>query len=550
MKQRLLTTTLAACALLATGLTSSLAALSVRVSTDDGATWATAADGDTNDSEPAVGAVTLSTNTAGWIIIINSSSSKPIIGGPLEPRFACSGANLSTGPGKLIVQVSDTGFTTATAPREFASSFAGTLGASGWVSSRVMVDTNNVLFGVTGTSASASTILTHGPLMIPLGGFDDDTAALSSENGGSPFAVTIEFVFAHDAGQISSYGEDLRVPATMLLDCASGTGQVGVPYQSALIASGGVAPYTFSIVSGALPPGLQLEASTGIIFGTPTAAGTFSFRAAVVDSTGLTTGDHRAFVDCNITTTPPEESGLGCRTTGGGRQAASFPAVRYVTHGGQVGAPVGNETAFSPDSTCIQGNWEHVRHIKAGLRGNFHAKSFDSLMCACLGCPEDPFAPITIGGICNPDNTTCGPLPRKAPANKITFSGVGDYVLTQGNRTPRSVLFRVDLEDRGEPGNSSAGGAEAPNDRHRIRIWILTAQELAKLNNPADRLLGFRQAIAASNGLTLKDGATINGQPVPNGTAVFGVRAPDIDDGGDMTHGNHQIHPAIKPCAE
>jgi hypothetical protein len=311
MKQRLLTTTLAACALLATGLASSLAALSVRVSTDDGATWATAADGDTNDSEPAVGAVTLSTNAAGWIIIVNSSSSKPIIGGPLEPRFACSGANLSTGPGKLIVQVSDTGFTAATAPREFASSYAGTLGGSGWVSSRVMVDSSNVLFGVTGASASASTILTHGPLIIPIGGFDDDTAALSSENGGSPFAVTIEFVFAHDAGYISSYGEDMRVPATMQLDCASGTGQVGQPYQSALIASGGTAPYKFQIVSGSLPPGLQLDMNTGVIFGTPTQAGTFSFRASVTDATQLTTGDHTAFVECSITVTPPPIS-LNC----------------------------------------------------------------------------------------------------------------------------------------------------------------------------------------------------------------------------------------------
>jgi hypothetical protein len=102
----------------------------------------------------------------------------------------------------------------------------------------------------------------------------------------------------------------------------------------------------------------------------------------------------------------------------------------------------------------------------------------------------------------------------------------------------------VDLEDRSEPGNSHAGGSEPPHDRHRIRIWILTAAELAKLNNPGDRLLAFRQAIAASAAnVPIKDGA-----PGANGSAVFGVRAPDIDDGGEMTHGNHQIHPSIKEC--
>jgi hypothetical protein len=26
------------------------------------------------------------------------------------------------------------------------------------------------------------------------------------------------------------------------------------------------------------------------------------------------------------------------------------------------------------------------------------------------------------------------------------------------------------------------------------------------------------------------------------------VRTPNIDDGGELLHGNHQIHPAIKHC--
>ncbi|MEY2410168.1 MAG: large repetitive protein, partial [Verrucomicrobiota bacterium] len=82
-----------------------------------------------------------------------------------------------------------------------------------------------------------------------------------------------------------------------------------------------------------------------------------------------------------------------CRVTGGGRQENTFPSVRYMTHGGQVGAPVGR-AGFDPDSRCIHGNWEVVRHDKGGTRGNFHAKSFDSLLCACLACAEDPTAHV------------------------------------------------------------------------------------------------------------------------------------------------------------
>ena len=293
-------------------------------------------------------------------------------------------------------------------------------------------------------------------------------------------------------------------------------------------------------------PGLSYgeNAMTTIAVGTPYS---ITFRVTINHgSSGLSGFNAYLYV----TPSPSANDPGGCRTTGGGRQAASFPPVNFVTHGGQVGAPVGNETAFAPDTKCIQGNWQHVRHdYKSGTRGNFHAKSFDSLMCACLGCPEDPNAPVIIGGFCNPGMRICGPEPRKAPANKIAFSGVGNYALSSGKRETRSVLFRVDLEDRSEPGNSSAGGGQPPADRHRIRIWILTPAELARLNASNDRLLDFRQAIAAQFGVGLKDGAILpNGQPVPNGTAVFGVRAPDIDDGGEMTHGNHQLHPSIKPC--
>jgi uncharacterized repeat protein (TIGR01451 family) len=46
-------------------------------------------------------------------------------------------------------------------------------------------------------------------------------------------------------------------------------------------------PFTWTVDSGTLPPGLSLS-SAGAITGTPTAAGTFDFTVKLVDSTGLT----------------------------------------------------------------------------------------------------------------------------------------------------------------------------------------------------------------------------------------------------------------------
>jgi hypothetical protein len=60
-------------------------------------------------------------------------------------------------------------------------------------------------------------------------------------------------------------------------------GTVGTAYSQTLAATGGTSPYTWTN-TGALPAGLTLNASTGVISGTPTAAATSPFTAIVTDA--------------------------------------------------------------------------------------------------------------------------------------------------------------------------------------------------------------------------------------------------------------------------
>jgi hypothetical protein len=62
------------------------------------------------------------------------------------------------------------------------------------------------------------------------------------------------------------------------------SGEVSVPFEALLAATGGFGTYVWSLTSGALPPGLTL--SDGAIAGTPTTAGAYRFTATVTDSEG------------------------------------------------------------------------------------------------------------------------------------------------------------------------------------------------------------------------------------------------------------------------
>ena len=128
------------------------------------------------------------------------------------------------------------------------------------------------------------------------------------------FSVEVTDSSGASAGTVVTNCSITIAPPPITLQCAANTGQVNVPYASALVAAGGTGVYTYSIISGSLPPGLTLNASTGAITGTPTGSGSYSFTAQVVDSSGSAAGTTTS--NCTINVAPPALSLLCPPSTG------------------------------------------------------------------------------------------------------------------------------------------------------------------------------------------------------------------------------------------
>jgi hypothetical protein len=69
-----------------------------------------------------------------------------------------------------------------------------------------------------------------------------------------------------------------------ILTTSLAPGAVGTVYSQTLAGSGGTPPYVWSVSTGSLPAGLSLDPATGIISGTPTAAGVFPITIALTDA--------------------------------------------------------------------------------------------------------------------------------------------------------------------------------------------------------------------------------------------------------------------------
>lgn len=162
-------------------------------------------------------------------------------------------------------------------------------------------------------------------------------------------------------------------PAITLSPPVLPDGAAGSPYSQAVTASGGTGPYTYTVVSGALPSGFTLDTSSGAITGTHFGGGVFPFSIMATDANGCSNTSYYMLniVCATITLSPPSLPDGATLTAYNQTISASGGAAPYTyavsagslpaglaldsNTGAITGIPTGVETA-SFDVTATDAN--------------------------------------------------------------------------------------------------------------------------------------------------------------------------------------------------
>jgi Putative Ig domain len=161
---------------------------------------------------------------------------------------------------------------------------AGTSLPSGSVSSAY--NTSLAATGGTGayTWSITSGALPNGLSLAPSTGAITGTPQLGSD-GTISITVQVQDSGTPQQSKAKSLSITINLPAAPNITTTSlPAGTFNVAYNQTVSVTGGIGTLVWGVTSGALPPGLSLNASNGNIPGTPTSTGSFNFTLRVTDS--------------------------------------------------------------------------------------------------------------------------------------------------------------------------------------------------------------------------------------------------------------------------
>lgn len=134
--------------------------------------------------------------------------------------------------------------------------------------------------GTGGFSATMVAVGTYVLTQNPVPGFPAGPWVLSGSGG----TLVGNILTVANGANVTVTITNTFVPGMLSVGCLASPGILNAPFDETVPVSGGTPPYTFSITSGSLPPGLSLDAATGDISGIPVSEGTFPYTIQVKDS--------------------------------------------------------------------------------------------------------------------------------------------------------------------------------------------------------------------------------------------------------------------------
>ena len=184
--------------------------------------------------------------------------------------------------------------------------------------------------------------------IVTLGGtpafaFTNASVGINKPVSVSGFAISGGSASNYSLAQPTGLTANITAAPPPVISGATVNGTFGTPLIHAISASGD--SLTFAILNGALPPGLSLDTATGVVSGTPSAAGTFSSNITASNSGGVASAAF-IFVIAKAEQTilgvaPTAKVGVGASSLPGG-SATSNLTVSYISSNTTIAWVSGN----------------------------------------------------------------------------------------------------------------------------------------------------------------------------------------------------------------